>query len=113
MWLKLLVSFCLLINGVSTFYLPGVAPKNFCTKESASESCPSQINILVNRLESSDSALSFGYHNFDFCPADKNVDLPAENLGQILFGERIEPSGYNVSFFILKKKKALHCCILV
>ncbi|GFR13083.1 transmembrane 9 superfamily member 2, partial [Trichonephila clavata] len=34
---------------------------------------------------------------FDFCTAD-DYDSPVENLGQVVFGERIRPSPYNISF---------------
>lgn len=34
--------------------------------------------------------------SFDFCTTDESKS-PTENLGQVLFGERIRPSGYNVS----------------
>lgn len=38
----------------------------------------------------------FFFHSFDFCTSDESKS-PTENLGQVLFGERIRPSGYNVS----------------
>ncbi|GFX39788.1 transmembrane 9 superfamily member 2 [Trichonephila clavipes] len=34
---------------------------------------------------------------FDFCTAD-DYESPVENLGQVVFGERIRPSPYNISF---------------
>ncbi len=34
---------------------------------------------------------------FDFC-ADQAEKRPSENLGQVLFGERIEPSPYKVYY---------------
>lgn len=33
---------------------------------------------------------------FDFC-SEKTMKRPSENLGQVLFGERIEPSPYKVT----------------
>lgn len=35
--------------------------------------------------------------SFDFCTSDEH-DSPVENLGQVLFGERIRPSPYEISF---------------
>lgn len=35
------------------------------------------------------------FHRFDFCQAEGGK-RPSENLGQVLFGERIEPSPYKV-----------------
>lgn len=80
---------------VSAFYLPGLAPVNYC-KESAT-SCTNKIEFFVNRLNSDESVIPYEYHYFDFCTSDESKS-PTENLGQVLFGERIRPSGYNVSF---------------
>ncbi len=35
-------------------------------------------------------------YSFDFCVIDES-ESPVENLGQVVFGERIRPSPYNVS----------------
>lgn len=35
-------------------------------------------------------------HRFDFC-SEATLKRPSENLGQVLFGERIEPSPYKVT----------------
>ncbi|XP_015378096.1 PREDICTED: transmembrane 9 superfamily member 2-like, partial [Diuraphis noxia] len=77
---------------VSAFYLPGLAPVNYC-KESA-PSCTNKIEFFVNRLNSDESVIPYEYHYFDFCTTDESKS-PTENLGQVLFGERIRPSGYN------------------
>jgi hypothetical protein len=34
-------------------------------------------------------------HSFDFCKVDED-NSPVENLGQVVFGERIRPSPYQV-----------------
>uniref|UniRef100_A0A4W5QTL5 Transmembrane 9 superfamily member n=1 Tax=Hucho hucho TaxID=62062 RepID=A0A4W5QTL5_9TELE len=59
--------------------------------------------LFVNRLDSVESVLPYEYDVFDFC---KDVDerRPSENLGQVLFGERIETSPYKFSF-----KKNVKC----
>ncbi len=38
-------------------------------------------------------------NSFDFCTADEDSS-PVENLGQVVFGERIRPSPYQVSLQI-------------
>lgn len=38
-------------------------------------------------------------HSFDFCTTGEELS-PAENLGQVVFGERIRPSPYKVNFKI-------------
>ena len=37
-------------------------------------------------------------HSFDFCQAATGKSAPAENLGQVVFGERIRPSPYEIFF---------------
>jgi transmembrane 9 superfamily protein 2/4 len=91
----------LLVAQVQSFYLPGIAPQSYCTPDKATEDCKSDIALLVNRLTSQDSVLPFEYTAFDFCQADDDQlkkESPAENLGQVLFGERIRPSPYNFKF---------------
>ncbi|XP_078544745.1 transmembrane 9 superfamily member 2-like [Lissotriton helveticus] len=78
------------------FYLPGLAPVNFCNPEKGS-SCQSQIQLFVNRLDSVESVIPYEYDAFDFC-IDKDEKRPSENLGQVLFGERIESSPYKFTF---------------
>uniref|UniRef100_A0A8C1T485 Transmembrane 9 superfamily member n=1 Tax=Cyprinus carpio TaxID=7962 RepID=A0A8C1T485_CYPCA len=68
------------------FYLPGLAPVSFCEEKSKGD-------LFVNRLDSVESVLPYEYDAFDFCK-DTNERRPSENLGQVLFGERIETSPY-------------------
>lgn len=79
------------------FYLPGIAPQSYCAKDRVSDTCKNDIPVLVNRLTSQDSILPFEYQAFDFCEADSK-DSPPENLGQVIFGERIRPSAYKLQF---------------
>lgn len=81
-----------------SFYLPGLAPVNYCPEKQATSDCPSDVKIFVNRLNSVDSVIPYEYSSFDFCPPKAGDDSPVENLGQVVFGERIRPSGYNISF---------------
>uniref|UniRef100_A0A1I8EFH8 Transmembrane 9 superfamily member n=1 Tax=Wuchereria bancrofti TaxID=6293 RepID=A0A1I8EFH8_WUCBA len=90
--------FCVCTYVCMGFYLPGLAPVNFCEKEVAKPSCPVRnITLYVNRLDSDQSVIPFEYHSFDFCIGSEN-ESPVENLGQVLFGERIRPSPYEISF---------------
>uniref|UniRef100_A0A8C6QCT0 Transmembrane 9 superfamily member n=2 Tax=Nannospalax galili TaxID=1026970 RepID=A0A8C6QCT0_NANGA len=79
------------------FYLPGLAPVNFCTQDKKSDECKAEIELFVNRLDSVESVLPYEYTAFDFCQASEGK-RPSENLGQVLFGERIEPSPYKFMF---------------
>uniref|UniRef100_A0ACB8FJ70 Transmembrane 9 super member 2 n=1 Tax=Sphaerodactylus townsendi TaxID=933632 RepID=A0ACB8FJ70_9SAUR len=89
------------------FYLPGLAPVNFCDEKTAKGDCKSGIELFVNRLDSVESVLPYEYAVFDFCqmPGEKR---PSENLGQVLFGERIEPSPYK--FMFKKEEKCKLVC---
>ncbi|KAG8448421.1 hypothetical protein GDO86_015496 [Hymenochirus boettgeri] len=81
----------------SCFYLPGLAPVSFCPEGNDTESCKSNIEVFVNRLDSVESVLPYEYDAFDFCK-DKDERHSSENLGQVLFGERIESSPYKLTF---------------
>lgn len=89
----------LILNALLTqaFYLPGLAPVNYCEEDKTTGKCKSEVKLFVNRLDSEQSALPYEYSYFDFCSSDSK-EWPSENLGQIIFGERIRPSPYNISF---------------
>ncbi|XP_072251599.1 transmembrane 9 superfamily protein member 5 isoform X2 [Leuresthes tenuis] len=80
----------------SAFYLPGLAPVSFCEADGG-EDCQTDIQLFVNRLDSVESVLPYEYDVFDFCKDAKEM-RPSENLGQVLFGERIESSPYKFNF---------------
>ncbi|XP_075211527.1 transmembrane 9 superfamily protein member 2 [Lycorma delicatula] len=80
------------------FYLPGLAPVNYCKKsDMTSASCLSEVDLYVNRLNTEESAIPYEYHHFDFCTSDESKS-PAENLGQVVLGERIRNSPYKIKF---------------
>ncbi|XP_045063339.1 transmembrane 9 superfamily member 2 isoform X1 [Coregonus clupeaformis] len=102
----------LLLHSATSFYLPGLAPVSFCEpgqagKENEVPDCKSTIEIFVNRLDSVESVLPYEYTAFDFCTIDSEK-RPSENLGQVLFGERIEPSPYKLEF--MKKEECKPVC---
>uniref|UniRef100_A0A674CNC0 Transmembrane 9 superfamily member n=1 Tax=Salmo trutta TaxID=8032 RepID=A0A674CNC0_SALTR len=90
----------------SGFYLPGLAPVSFCEDDKGGDDCQTLIQLFVNRLDSVESVLPYEYDVFDFCK-DDNERRPSENLGQVLFGERIETSPYKFSFKKDEKCKKL------
>ncbi|XP_026541091.1 transmembrane 9 superfamily member 2-like [Notechis scutatus] len=85
----------------AAFYLPGLAPVSFCepsdAKQEGSAGCSPNIELFVNRLDSVESVLPYEYDAFDFCK-DQTEERPSENLGQVLFGERIASSPYKFTF---------------
>jgi len=77
----------LLIRNIYSFYLPGVAPHEYDFGE--------PISVKVNSLESVETQLDYEYYKLPFCQPD-NVKQEAENIGEILSGDRIENSLYQV-----------------
>ena len=86
----------LLAPSGESFYLPGLAPVTYCNIQD-DKKCLEEIPLYVNRLNSEESVIPFEYNHFDFCQAT-GVAAPAENLGQVVFGERITPSPYTLKF---------------
>lgn len=100
--IQFFVGLCL-ISLCYSFYLPGLAPVTFCTDEKKAEGkenkCKTEIMVYVNRLDSIENILPYEYSRFDFCKdKDKKDTSPSENLGQVVFGERIRPSPYKFAF---------------
>ncbi|XP_008325001.1 transmembrane 9 superfamily protein member 5 isoform X1 [Cynoglossus semilaevis] len=93
----LVISVFLNVFLCSAFYLPGLAPVSFCEEGKGGDDCKSTVELFVNRLDSVESVLPYEYQMFDFCKDDKEM-RPSENLGQVLFGERIESSPYKFTF---------------
>ncbi|XP_072180316.1 transmembrane 9 superfamily member 2-like [Diadema setosum] len=99
------VSCCLLASSVRAFYLPGLAPVSFCKPEVAKAHedqgdpafCKSDIHLFVNRLDSVENVIPYEYDRFDFCQTE-DEHSPSENLGQVVFGERIRSSPYTFTF---------------
>ncbi|RCV22132.1 hypothetical protein SETIT_4G196100v2 [Setaria italica] len=67
------------------FYLPGVAPADFRKKD--------PLAVKVNQLSSIKTQLPYSYYSLPFCRPGTIVDS-AENLGEVLRGDRIENSLY-------------------
>uniref|UniRef100_A0AAY4CPL7 Transmembrane 9 superfamily member n=1 Tax=Denticeps clupeoides TaxID=299321 RepID=A0AAY4CPL7_9TELE len=96
-WSRLLVLSFIALRSCAAFYLPGLAPVSFCEEGTSGDECQSTIQLFVNRLDSVESVLPYEYDVFDFCQ-DAEEKRPSENLGQVLFGERIETSPYKFNF---------------
>ncbi|KAH8400452.1 hypothetical protein KR222_000007 [Zaprionus bogoriensis] len=93
----LLLGLLLTLTACEAFYLPGLAPVNFCKKTDMSTTCKSDVVLYVNRLNTEESIIPYEYHHFDFC-LGKEENSPVENLGQVVFGERIRPGPYHIQF---------------
>eukprot|EP00271_Cylindrocystis_brebissonii_P004203 TRINITY_DN157_c0_g3_i1.p1 TRINITY_DN157_c0_g3~~TRINITY_DN157_c0_g3_i1.p1 ORF type:complete len:642 (-),score=114.05 TRINITY_DN157_c0_g3_i1:537-2462(-) len=85
---SVLLAFCAVLFSqvCSAFYLPGVAPQDF-QKEA-------KLIVKVNKLTSTRTQLPYEYYSTKgFCKPDTIVNM-AENLGEVLRGDRIENSQY-------------------
>ncbi|KAF9612663.1 hypothetical protein IFM89_003138 [Coptis chinensis] len=82
LWISILL--VLFVNG-NCFYLPGVAPEDFATGD--------LLKVKVNKLTSTKTQLPYSYYSVPYCRPDSVVDS-AENLGEVLRGDRIENSPY-------------------
>lgn len=81
----LLLSILLLLDFSTAFYLPGVAPRDFSKGD--------ELQVKVNKLSSTKTQLPYDYYFLDFCKPSKIMNS-AENLGEVLRGDRIENSIY-------------------
>ncbi|EFH61245.1 hypothetical protein ARALYDRAFT_478776 [Arabidopsis lyrata subsp. lyrata] len=67
------------------FYLPGVAPRDFQKGD--------PLYVKVNKLSSTKTQLPYDYYYLNYCKPPKILNN-AENLGEVLRGDRIENSVY-------------------
>jgi len=72
---------------LEAFYLPGVKPRAFSPDET--------VDLKVNRIMSVHTQLPYLYYSLPFCQPEKIVDK-SESLGEILRGDRIESSPYDI-----------------
>lgn len=87
-----------LVQLTHAFYIPGVAPRNYKYEDT--------VDLKVNKLTSVKAQLPFSYYSLPVCRPEKIVDV-AENLGEVLAGDVIENS-----LFEIKMKKPQTCKIL-
>ncbi|KAA8535358.1 hypothetical protein F0562_030361 [Nyssa sinensis] len=95
--LWIFVSLLLFVGG-HCFYLPGVAPQDFQKGD--------VLMVKVNKLTSTKTQLPYSYYSLPYCRPKTIVDS-AENLGEVLRGDRIENSPY-----VFKMREAQMCNIV-
>ncbi|KAL8137391.1 hypothetical protein V2J09_003392, partial [Rumex salicifolius] len=99
-WIIYLLCALLLFFFVSpsqSFYLPGVAPRDFQRGD--------PLQVKVNKLSSTKTQLPYDYYFLKYCKPGKIMNS-AENLGEVLRGDRIENSVYN-----FKMREVMSCQI--
>ncbi|XP_004501387.1 transmembrane 9 superfamily member 9 [Cicer arietinum] len=99
-WRSLVFSSLLLslLHTSLSFYLPGVAPQDFFKGD--------LLQVKVNKLTSTKTQLPYSFYSLPYCAPAKIQDS-AENLGEVLRGDRIENSLY-----VFKMREPQMCNIL-
>jgi len=84
---KMLLGFAALLQYASAFYVPGVAPIDFAQED--------KVEIKAVKMTSSKTQLPYEYYSLPLCKPE-NVVYQTENLGEVLRGDRIVNTNYDV-----------------
>lgn len=89
-----MLSFALIVTCFSkgsAFYLPGIAPRSY------EDGAP--LDVMANKLVSPKNKLPYDFYSLPFCGADTKKDHRSKpvNLGQVLMGDRMKPTDYQIS----------------
>ncbi|XP_057419721.1 transmembrane 9 superfamily member 10-like [Lotus japonicus] len=97
-WIFLCICILLTAHHATCFYLPGVAPEDFQKGD--------PLRVKVNKLTSTKTQLPYSYYSLPYCQPNRIVD-GAENLGEVLRGDRIENSP-----FVFKMREPQMCNVV-
>ncbi|KAJ0265476.1 hypothetical protein HA466_0017530 [Hirschfeldia incana] len=89
-----------LIQLGHAFYLPGSYPHKYEVGD--------YLNVKVNSLTSIETEMPFSYYSLPFCQPPEGIKDSAENLGELLMGDRIENSPYRFKMF--KNESEIFLC---
>jgi len=78
----------LLLRFSGALYLPGIAPIEYQNG--------AQVDVKVNKLTSVKTQLPYDYYTLPFCRPEK-IQRSVENLGEILTGDQIENTPYEIA----------------
>ena len=82
-------AFAVMFSSADAFYVPGVAPSDFNWGD--------PIEIRAIKMTSTHTQLPFEYYSIPFCPPKSGeVQYKSQNLGEILRGDRITNTAYDV-----------------
>ncbi|XKL63496.1 hypothetical protein PGB90_005860 [Kerria lacca] len=80
--------YLLLINSINAFYVPGVAPVEFKNGD--------PIEVKAVKMTSTHTQLPYDYYSLPFCKPKNGIVYKSENLGEVLRGDRIVNTPYEV-----------------
>jgi len=85
---KTLLAAFLALQPALAFYVPGVAPTDFKQGD--------KISVKAIKMTSSHTQLPYEYYSLPFCQPKDGIQYKTENLGEILRGDRISTTAYDV-----------------
>lgn len=88
MAMVILLGILLVAPSCLAFYVPGVAPTDFRKGD--------KITVKAIKMTSSHTQLPYEYYSLPFCQPEKGIEYKTENLGEILRGDRISTTAYDV-----------------
>ncbi|TYG60175.1 hypothetical protein ES288_D07G047200v1 [Gossypium darwinii] len=86
------LTMCVIFQFGYGFYLPGSYPHKYVVG--------GPLSVKVNSLTSIDTEMPFSYYSLPFCKPKEGVKDSAENLGELLMGDRIENSPYKFKMYV-------------
>ncbi|KAG8487845.1 hypothetical protein CXB51_018048 [Gossypium anomalum] len=87
-----LLTMCVIFQSGYGFYLPGSYPHKYVVGD--------PLSVKVNSLTSIDTEMPFSYYSLPFCKPKEGVKDSAENLGELLMGDRIENSPFKFKMYV-------------
>eukprot|EP01062_Namystynia_karyoxenos_P084142 TRINITY_DN983_c0_g1_i8.p2 TRINITY_DN983_c0_g1~~TRINITY_DN983_c0_g1_i8.p2 ORF type:complete len:688 (+),score=306.03 TRINITY_DN983_c0_g1_i8:105-2066(+) len=96
---------CIASASAAGFYLPGVEQREYERGDTVGP-------IDVNSLTSIDGVIPYPYYSLKFCRPSREMReerLAEEKLGEVLWGDHIEPSMYLVEMMVDMKCKPVAC----
>eukprot|EP00898_Chlorokybus_atmophyticus_P003822 jgi/Chlat1/4440/Chrsp29S04396 len=93
----------LLASPAFGYYLPGSFPNEYYANDT--------LAVKVNSVTSTNTELPFGYYTLPFCKPPGGVKNMAENLGELIMGDRIQNSPYQ--FRMLQEEFSVKLCDVI
>ncbi|XP_071703375.1 transmembrane 9 superfamily member 11-like [Rutidosis leptorrhynchoides] len=97
---KILLIYCVILEIVHGYYLPGSFPHKYDVGD--------RLSVKVNSLTSIETEIPYGYYTLPFCKPPEGIKDSTENLGELLMGDRIENSPYR--FKMYKNQTEIFLC---
>lgn len=112
-FLQIFFAFIWLVLPAASFYLPGVAPKDYKVGETipllVNHLTPSQVNKPKTGLTTLVYSYDYYYPKFHFCKPEGGPKKQLESLGSIIFGDRIFNSPFEIK--MLEDKTCERLCV--